>query len=152
MLVGANLSQIVSHPPKTWRDVNWSDFNSQVSKYFTLREVTNGDRRRLPSCDEVKNNIFTLAQELDKVRSAWRSPIIVTSWYRPPAINKAVGGASSSQHLYGKAVDIKPLQGDIHKFQEWLDCKAWKDKALGYGAKKGFVHCDLRSGNYRWNY
>lgn len=151
-LVGANLSQIVSHPPKSWRDVNWSDFNSQVSKYFTLREVTNGDRRRLPPCDEVKNNIFTLAQELDKVRSAWGSPIIVTSWYRPPAINKDVGGSDKSQHLYGKAVDIKPAQGDIKKFQKWLDCEAWKDKALGYGAKKGFVHCDLRPGNYRWNY
>lgn len=66
-LVGANLSQIVSHAPKSWRDVNWSDFNSQISKYFTLREATNADLHRLPQSDEVKNNIFTLAQELDKV-------------------------------------------------------------------------------------
>lgn len=138
--------------PQSWKEVNWSDFNAKVSKYFTVREVTNSDRRRLPQNDDIKKNIFALAQELDKVREAWGKPLIITSWYRPPAINKAIGGASNSQHIYGKAADIKPTQGNIYDFQKWLDCVAWKDKALGYGAKKGFVHCDLRSGRIRWNY
>lgn len=138
--------------PSTWQTINWNDVNAKVSQYFTVREVINGDRRRIPSEDSIKQNIFTLAQELDKVREAWGSPILVTSWYRPPAINRAVGGATRSQHLYGKAVDIKPAQGDIYKFQDWLDKTAWRNKALGYGAKRGFVHLDLRPSNIRWNY
>jgi hypothetical protein len=116
--------------PQSWREVNWSDFNAKVSKYFTLREVSNSDRRRLPQTDDIKKNIFALAQELDKVREAWGAPLIITSWYRPPAINKAIGGASNSQHIYGKAADIKPTQGNLYDFQKWLDYVAWKDKAL----------------------
>ncbi len=138
--------------PQNWQEVNWNDFNAPVSQHFTVKEVTKGDRRRIPQSNDIKSNIFTLAQELEKVRKAWGSPIIVTSWYRPPAINRAVRGASNSQHIYGKAVDIKPVKGDIYKFQSWLDKVAWKDKALGYGAPRGFVHLDLRPGNIRWNY
>lgn len=138
--------------PSNYQSINWNDFNAKVSKYFTVREVTNGDRRRIPTDNTIKQNIFTLARELDRVREAWGSGIIVTSWYRPPAVNRAIGGATRSQHILGKAADIRPVQGDLYRFQDWLDKVAWKDKALGYGAKKGFVHLDLRPGNIRWNY
>lgn len=150
----SNLSTLTmkSVIPQNWREVNWNDFSARVSKYFTVQEVTNGDRRRIPSSDDIKQNIFHLASELDKVREAWGSPIIVTSWYRPPAINRAVGGVSNSQHISGKAVDIKPSNGKLYEFQDWLDKIGWQNKALGYGAKKGFVHLDLRVGNIRWNY
>jgi hypothetical protein len=33
----------------------------------------------------------------------------ITSWYRPPVVNRAVNGASHSQHLYGRGVDIRPV-------------------------------------------
>ncbi|NJL81816.1 MAG: peptidase M15 [Chloroflexaceae bacterium] len=141
--------------PETWQQVNWNDFNASVSKYFTVREVTNGDPRRIPQDDAIKANIVSLAQELDRVREAWGSPILVTSWYRPRAINQAVGGAENSQHILGIAADIHPAKGNLPQFQEWLDKAAWKDKALGYGARKGFVHVDLRPGPnrlIRWNY
>ena len=79
--------------------------------------------------------------------------------FRSPAVNKAVGGSSGSQHLYGRAVDIKPANKDLIRFQSWLD-QFWFG-ALGYGARKGFVHLDTRNGKgwkdsgkkgVRWNY
>ncbi len=130
--------------------INWSDFTCKVSKYFTVEEVTQKDTRRIPKDKNIQNNILKLAKELDKIREDWGSPIGVTSWYRPPAINKAVGGVSNSQHLNGGAVDIYPIGGDIYKFQTWLD-KRW-NMALGYGARRGFCHIDLRPGRIRWDY
>jgi len=143
-----------------WRDkssslvVDWNDMNCPISKYFTVGEATNYQVARIPKEASIKNNILRLAKELDKVREAWGGPIIVTSWYRPPAINRAIGGARYSQHLKGSAVDIHPVNGQGRMFENWLDNTAWTDKALGYGQKagRGFTHLDLRAGKIRWRY
>ena len=87
---------------------------------------------------------------MDIIRNDWGSGIGVTSWYRPPAVNKAVGGVSNSTHLTGSGVDIFPIGKNIYTFQEWLD-KRWP-RALGYGAKRGFVHLDNRNKRIRWPY
>ena len=140
--------------------IDWNNTSIKISKYFSVGEVTKGDPRRIPIAgSEVEKEILKLAIELDKIREEWGSPILVTSWYRPSVVNKAVGGASNSQHLYGRAVDIKPKNGELSRFQSWLD-QNWFG-ALGYGAKKGFVHLDMRNGkgwrtggtkSTRWNY
>lgn len=45
---------------------------------------------------------------LEEVRVAIRRGIAIQSGYRDPAHNKANGGASNSQHLYGNAADVEP--------------------------------------------
>lgn len=130
--------------------INWNDPKAKISKYFTVEEVTRRDPRRIPTDPSVINNILRLAKELDKIREEWGQPISTTSWYRPADVNRQVGGARNSQHINGSAADILPLTSDIFTFQKWLDSR-WKF-ALGYGAKKGFVHVDLRPGRIRWNY
>lgn len=134
-------------------EINWSYFNCRISKYFTVGEATKYDVKRIPTNLAIKNNILALAKELDIVREQWGFPIQVISWYRPPNISGAVGGALNFQHLQGSAADIYPSdKSKIYAFQDWLDKGLWKNKALGKGANKGFVHVDLRSGKIRWNY
>lgn len=138
--------------------INWQDMNARVSRYFTVGEVTQRDRRRIPRAgSQEENNILQLAKELDKVRDAWGSPIGVTSWYRPNSpidINAEVGGVPNSQHISGRAADIYTMDGRDQDFEHWLDTVAWKDRALGYGvaAGRGFTHVDLRPGHLRWPY
>jgi|688.fasta_scaffold195435_3 hypothetical protein len=140
--------------------INWRNPNMKISRYFSVGEVTKNDANRIPIAgSDIEANILRLARELDKIRNDWGSGIIVTSWYRPPAVNKSVGGSRNSQHLYGRAVDIKPASKDLIQFQSFLD-RYWYG-ALGYGARKGFVHVDTRNGKgwkdegskgVRWNY
>jgi GH24 family phage-related lysozyme (muramidase) len=136
----------------TVEKVNWKAFGSPVSKYFIIGEVFQWDKNRITDDKDIQNNILELAKELDKIREEWGSPIQVTSWYRPSDINRAVGGVPNSQHLTGGAVDVYPSNGNIWEFQEWLDTEMWRDRALGYGAIKGFVHLDLRQKAIRWDY
>jgi putative chitinase len=142
--------------------INWLNGPGRISKHFIVSEVTQKDPRRIPkrgSREEAA--ILRLALELDKVREAWGKPLVVTSWYRPPAVNKAVGGVRDSRHISGMAVDIAPIDpSQIYEFQRWIDAR-WYG-ALGYGARKGFVHLDMRppGGGFmtggkkgvRWNY
>ena len=141
--------------------IDWHNPKCKVSRYFTVREVTQGDSRRIPEKgSQVEDNILKLARELDKVREAWGKPIGVTSWYRPPAVNREVGGVSNSQHLYGLAADIYTMDApdrwhpNNKQFEQWLDSQMWAKRALGNGCKanRGFTHLDLREGRIRWDY
>jgi uncharacterized protein YcbK (DUF882 family) len=87
--------------------------------------------------------ILELALKLDKIRSEWGSPVLVTSWHRPTVVNWAVG-ASNSQHLHGRGVDSRLVNlASLARFQAWLD-QHWYG-ALGYGAQYSFVHLDTRN-------
>lgn len=55
---------------------------------------------------EVMSNLLELATALEIVRERLGCPIVITSGYRSPALNEAVGGAKGSAHLMGHAADI----------------------------------------------
>ncbi len=73
---------------------------------FTWGEATK-DGTRIPDSVDIVDSIVALARQLERARQQIGQPFLVNSWYRPPAINAAVGGVSNSQHLYGRAVDLQ---------------------------------------------
>lgn len=84
-------------------------------KYFTIQELTKSataSRRGINNTpdESVKRNLNLLIDNiLDPLREAYGAPIIVTSGYRCGRLNKAVGGAAKSQHMYGQAADIRTV-------------------------------------------
>ncbi|MDP1873625.1 D-Ala-D-Ala carboxypeptidase family metallohydrolase [Phenylobacterium sp.] len=46
------------------------------------------------------------AKGLEKVRAVLGKPILISSGYRSPALNKAVGGSATSDHMNGDAADF----------------------------------------------
>ena len=134
-----------------------SPFDFQVTPHIRYGELClDQEQRRFThqyQCDTAKE----LCHFLENVRSFFgKKPIVITSGYRPPAINAAVAGASNSEHLFNDkdigAVDFYVNGADIYKVQDY--CVANWLYSVGLGAKKGFVHLGMRSGRpkIRWDY
>ena len=59
-----------------------------------------------------KNILLLISKILQPARDRLALPIFISSGYRSKALNKAVGGSSSSQHLTGEAADITCSDND----------------------------------------
>lgn len=82
-----------------------------LSQHFTLGELTlsqTAARRGIDNTPppDVRRNLGRLALILEGVRALVGRPIVISSGYRSPAVNRAVGGATNSAHLTGLAADI----------------------------------------------
>lgn len=81
-------------------------------KYFTFKELCKSATALRKGIDNTPDAVIKahltalVANVLDPLREAWGQPIIVTSGYRCERLNRAVGGASKSQHVKGQAADI----------------------------------------------
>ena len=146
-----------SPPTETAKLRPASPFTSRLTPHITLGEFAlNQEERRFNEQHQL-DTAATLAAFLERVRGRFGGkPVVITSGYRPPAINRSVGGASGSEHLYPApgvgAVDFYLQNADIYAVQEWCD-QNWPH-SLGYGANKGFVHLGMREGGprIRWDY
>lgn len=90
--------------PKTQAAIRHSRNNGgKCSPHFRFREFASKGNTDYT----IKVHRY-LVKSLEMLRDEVRHPIGVTSGYRDPAHNLAVGGASNSQHLYGNAIDVDP--------------------------------------------
>lgn len=81
-------------------------------KYFTIQELTRSNTAEAkgidntPTPEEEKKLVALIENVLDPLREMYGGPITVNSGYRSPALNKAVKGSSTSQHVRCEAADI----------------------------------------------
>ena len=90
-----------------------------------------------------------LALEFEVIRDALGGmPIRIGSAYRPPAWNRAVGGARFSQHMQGTALDLHPVHCSVAELQEAaVQCRLLPGSRLrGVGFYPWGVHIDIREG------
>lgn len=129
-----------------------------MSKYFTLQELLTSSTARqrsienLPSWDDIER-LKQLAEVLDDMRTAWGSGINVTSGYRCPKLNSAVGGVKNSIHQIGWAADLYPSNGKFDEFvkflRKWLPNykKSWDQCILESKNKSKWVHFGWMNAN-----
>jgi zinc D-Ala-D-Ala carboxypeptidase len=84
---------------------------TNLSPHFTLEELTTSTKQKALNIDntpspEILSNLKTLVIALEMIRSVIAKPIKISSAYRCPALNKAVGGSNTSAHVLGLAVDF----------------------------------------------
>ncbi len=110
--------------------------NENVSAHFKVREFACKDGKT----DEILIDPDLVAA-LEQIRTHFGKPVIINSAYRTKDHNAGVGGATKSQHMEGKAADIR-IEGvssdDIFTFATGIE-------TLGGIAKESrFVHIDTR--------
>lgn len=82
------------------------------SEFFTLNELTKSSTAsryhidNTPSAEIIQNLQYGVDMVLDPLRRLYGKPIIITSSYRCPELNKRVGGVANSWHTQGNAADI----------------------------------------------
>ena len=117
------------------------DGNKKLSANFKVKEF---------ACTDGSDPIFIdsdLVNVLQKIRTHF-GKVTITSAYRTPTHNKKVGGETYSQHLYGRAADIK-VKGVAPKKVAAYAETLLKNKG-GIGIYKSFVHIDTRATKARW--
>jgi hypothetical protein len=141
----------VTLPP---RPAAWTPKNIQLhatiipNGSFTWAEATHGGSRMPPNQATV-DAMVRIARLAQQARDRIGRPFRVTSWYRPPEINQRVGGASSSRHMVGDAIDFycDGLTGN----QLYWALDPWWPGGLGrYSQFPYLSHIDARGYRARW--
>lgn len=84
----------------------------KLGRHFTLAELSHSGTavrfamRNEPGPREIQALSLLCRNALDPLRDHLQRPIIITSGYRSPAVNRRVGGSPTSQHMLGEAVDF----------------------------------------------
>jgi len=123
---------------------------AKLTENFRLQEFQSGDRADFPAA--VLINLSKLAKNLQVLRNELKQSITITSGYRSPKHNSAVGGVENSQHVLGKASDLQ-AQNTTPKQLAALIEKLILERKMdqgGIGIYRDFVHYDIRGTKARW--
>lgn len=123
---------------KTWRDFPMAEWRWPN---FTPQEMASKREGELLIDEDAMD-------KLQKLRNILGKPLLITSAYRSAAHNKAVGGATHSQHRLGKAFDVMMTNQDPWDFE--AAAKAVGFTGFGHYPKSGFMHIDTGPAR-RWN-
>ena len=88
----------------------------KLSKNFALSEITHSNTAKRLGIDNepTETHLQNMQHLVDNLLQPLRDaigPIRISSGYRNPSLNRAIGGSSSSQHCKGQALDIQFWQG-----------------------------------------
>ena len=90
---------------------------SNISKNITYKEAIHSNTaKRLgidnePSHEQIANMMTIATMIFQPLRSWVGGPIKITSFFRSPKLNSAIGGSKTSQHCTGQAMDIDDVYG-----------------------------------------
>ena len=80
-----------------------------ISKYISYKEAIRTDVigvDNTPTPDQLSAMKYVAQRVFDPVREKVGGALFVSSFFRNPRVNKAVGGSRTSQHMKGEAIDI----------------------------------------------
>ena len=100
--------------------------STKVTMHFTIEELYASDTAKKkgidnkPAVQQLINLVYLTAYVLEPLRVSMGEPIPISSGYRCPRLNEAVGGVRNSQHMTGQAADLS-IGGDRAKGRKWFE-------------------------------
>jgi len=152
------IEHIYGEPVMNVQNIRQTD---KLSENFKLSEFTKSQtasRRGINNTpnDEHLRNIKTLVDNvLQPLRDDLGKPLIITSGYRSPALNKAIGGSEDSQHSNGEAVDIECIGMSNRELAKYIRDNFTFDQLIlefynpDEGENSGWVHVSYVSSDNR---
>lgn len=87
--------------------------STKITENFTLEELCHSNianargLKNTPNENQIKNLKILAINLLQPVRDIYGKPMYIDSGFRSPALNKAVKGSPTSDHMNGKSADVK---------------------------------------------
>lgn len=123
----------------------------KITENFFRKEFDCHDGTAYPE-EWIESRLGPLCEALEQLRARIAGPIMITSGYRTPSHNQRVGGTAQSQHLTGRAADLRSSAArprEIGRILEQL-IQTGKIPEGGLGVYASFVHYDIRGTKARW--
>lgn len=128
---------------------------TQLTEHFTLEELTVSPTAKklglpnTPTAEHIENMRYCCEKILEPVRAHFGKPVQINSSYRAPAVNKAVGGSKTSQHVNGQAIDFEIPGIDNKAVADWVADNLEFDQVIleFYSAgdkNSGWVHASIK--------
>lgn len=132
----------------------------QLSDHFWLSEFTKSQTAaRRGINNQPSKNIIAQMQALcehvlEPVRAHFHRPVVLSSGYRSPALNRAIGGSSSSQHCKGQAADFELPGVSNVDVARWIKDNLIFDQLIlefyqRGDPNSGWIHCSFNEGANR---
>jgi putative chitinase len=134
---------------------------TQLTEHFKLEEMTVSPTAKklglsnTPTPEHIENMRYCCEKILEPVRAKF-GPVTINSSYRAPAVNKAVGGSKTSQHVNGQAIDFEVKGVDNKTVADWVADNLEFDQVIlefytKGDANSGWVHASIKKegGNRR---
>ena len=117
-----------------------------LTEHFTLAEMTFSDTATRKGIDNTPTEaiVVNLALLCERVLEPLRDalgPVHITSGYRSPDLNVAIGGSRTSSHMEGKAADVNVPGKTLAEVFNWLQANAPYDQIIREFPPGGWVHC-----------
>jgi len=83
-----------------------------ISEHISLKEALRSNTAKRLGIDNMPNNETLITMQItaqhvfEPLRNHFNEPIYISSFYRSPELNTAIGGSTKSQHCKGEAIDI----------------------------------------------
>jgi lysozyme family protein len=153
----ADVAAVVSHPFEAFWQANLADVDHFSWREFLFKggsHANNGLNTDPPA--EFWPNVIPLVRALEALRARLGKPISLTSIYRSPAYNAALGGsATRSQHMAFRAADFQVVGAGAGTPGDWAAAMAQlRNEGVfegGIGIYPTFVHVDTRGSRADWD-